>query len=341
MAFTTTTYRDNFHALTGQGMTAMAPPPLPRRRSCNQYNGDYWNGDFSFENDKPPIALPPLHSGDAPLLNTLELLTPLEPSRPSSPLLEMQQNLLAMQNIISQRILLAKEYSASLVIEGAFRKAEWERGRARRMEQSQRTRSTGPSKNATISSTYTDWCPISAPVVPPAYVLQSSSANRPRSTTTIPLMNYTSAAESSSIESPVSYSPTSSSNMHAASIIQDPLLVASDKVPLTIQHRVTNLSTGMCDAYHAGISVPSSISLNELKQAVWAVMQDGNNTSSSHALGLNGWIERLIVHWDIDKQAYHHFPPTTELRDECLESMLVCLRDVRGYDWVEVGFGTP
>lgn len=341
MAYTTTTYQDNFHASARQGITPMAPPPLPRKKSYKHYIGDHWNGKPSFKNNGPPIALPPIQSAETPLLSALDLLTPLEPSCPSSPLQEVQQNLLAMQNIISQRILLAKEYSASLAIEGAFRKAEWERDRARRIKQSQGAGSTGPSRNATTSSTYTDWCPISAAITPPAYILPSSTTSRPRSNTTIPLMNYTSAAEIYSIKSPISYSPTSNSNMHAASMIQDPLHFASGKVPLTIQHHVTNLLTGTCDPYHAAISVPSSISLNELKQAVWTVIQDGDNMSPPQALGLKGWIETLIVHWDFDKQVYHHFPPTTELRDECLENILVCLRDLKGFDWIEVGFGTP
>ena len=47
------------------------------------------------------------------------------------------------------------------------------------------------------------------------------------------------------------------------------------------------------------------------------------------------------MHWDVEKQVKHHFPPSTELRDESLECMLVCLRDVGGWDWVEVGFEVP
>ena len=98
---------------------------------------------------------------------------------------------------------------------------------------------------------------------------------------------------------------------------------------------------GTSDPHRANISVPSFIRLYDLKQVIWTIIQDGDKTSAPQDFGLNGSIQSLIMHWDIDKQVYHHFPPTTEIKDEGLESMLVCLRDVKGYDWVEVAFETP
>ncbi|KAF6231066.1 hypothetical protein HO173_010766 [Letharia columbiana] len=342
MANTTSIYQEGiFHPSTSLGMTAMAPPPPPRRGSENQYLGHKLIDDFRLQSNETPIFLPPVHSAETPLLTPLDLLAPLKPLRPGSPLVEMQQNLSAMQNIISQRLLLAKEYGTSLAIEGAFRKAEWERDRARRMGQTRGAGSTGASTHAAKNSPYIDWNPIKMAAKPPADMLPSTTATRPRSRTTIPVMGPTSMTESPLIVHSSLYHPSSIGNMHAAFTNQDPPPAAFDKVALTIQHRVPNPVTGTSDPYHATVSVPSSVSLNELKQAVWAGMQNDSTGSAPQALALRGWIESLVVHWDVDKQVYHHFPPTTELRDESLETMLVCLRDVKGYDWVEVGFETP
>ena len=336
---TTASYQNEvFHPSTSQGMTAMAPPPLPRRASTNSYLDHNPNDDFGLQSYDFSIFLPPVYSAATPLLTPLDLLTPPEPLRPGSPLLEMQQNLLAMQDIISRRLLLAKEYGTSLAIEGAFRKAEWERGRERRMEQNRGTRSTRTSASATKNTPYIDWSPISAAAVSPASTLPSTSANHPRSRTTIPVMDPTSTLENRRIEHPNSYLSTSAGATQAASTYQNPFPNASDKVPLTIQYRVHNPLTGTSDPYHETLSVLSSIGLDELKQVIWIAIQNGNVQQEP---GLHGWIQNLIIHWDVDKQIYHNFPPTTELRDEILESMLVCLKDVRGYDWIEVGVETP
>lgn len=330
-------------------MTTMGPPPLPRRRSCNQYHGNNSIEDFSWQNNEPPIFLPPLHSAETPLLTPLDLLGPLESLRPGSPLAATQQNLSAMQNLISQRLLLAKEYGTSVVLEGALRKAQWERDRAKRMRHTQGTGSTKTPTNATKATRYVDWSPASAvAAVPPAHVLPSTTGTRPRSRTTIPVIESTSMAQSPSIETPDSYHSSSSpvDTIHAvSSMTQDQLpTVSSDEVTLTIQYHIPNPLTGISDPYHTIVSVPSFIRLAALKQRIWTAIQSGNMMACAAPRGffcLNGWIESLVVHWDVDKQVHHHFPPTTELRDESLECMLVCLRDVRGFDWVEAGFEIP
>ena len=171
MANTTTSYQEgSFHPSTSQGITAMAPPLVPRGSTYSHYLHHNRNDDFGFPNNERPINLPPVYSAETPLLTPLDLLAPQEPSSPGSPLVEMWKNLSAMQNIISQRLLLAKEYGTA-AIEGATRKAEWERDRARRMEQSRGAGSTGAPKNATPNTPYIDWSPISAGVVPLAYRL--------------------------------------------------------------------------------------------------------------------------------------------------------------------------
>lgn len=342
MANTTTSYQEgSFHPSTSQGITAMAPPLLPRGSTYNHYLHHNRNDEFGFPNNERPIFLPPVYSAETPLLTPLDLLAPQEPQSPGSPLVEMQQNLSVMQNIISQRLLLAKEYGTSLAIEGAFRKAEWERDRARRMEQSRGAGSTRGPKNATANTPYIDWSPISAAVVPPAYRLPTSATNRPRSRTIITLMGVTSAAQTSRTEHPNRYQPSCISALQFPSTIQDQLPAPSDQVPLTIRYCVPNLMTGTSGPYRANISVPSSINLYDLKKVTWTVIQDGNKTSAPQDFSLNGWIQSLIVHWDIDKQVYHQFQPTTELKDEGLENTLMCLRDVKGYDWIEVAFETP
>ena len=330
---------DLFHHSTTLGMTPMAPPPLPRRISYDHYLGHNMIDDFGLHNNEPSISLPPIYTTETSLLTPLDLLTPIDPLRPGSPLMEMQQNLSAMQNVVSQRLLMAKEYGNSLAIEGAFRKAEWERDRVRRMKQTQGARSTRGSTSVMKNTPYIDWSPVGVAAVPPAHVLPSTAANRPRSRSTIPALNPTSPTESPLTEHLNSYDSSSIGTMQAASTHQGSLSPSTDSVPLTFQHRVLNPLTKVFDHHHVTISVASSVSLSDLKQVIWTAIQDGNTTSAPQA-HLNGWIESLIVHWDVDKQVYHHFPPTTELRDESLECMLVCLRDVRGYDWVEVGFET-
>ncbi|CAD6590664.1 MAG: hypothetical protein ASARMPRED_004959 [Alectoria sarmentosa] len=318
----------------------MAPPLVPRGSTYSHYLHHNRNDDFGFPNNERPINLPPVYSAETPLLTPLDLLAPQEPSSPGSPLVEMRKNLSAMQIIISQRLLLAKEYGTA-AIEGAFRKAEWERDRARRMEQSRGPGSTGAPKNATPNTPYIDWSPISAGVVPLAYRLPTSTANRPRSRTIIPLMGVTSAAEISRTEHPNRYQPSCVSALQIYSTIQDQLPAPSDQVPLTIRYCVLNLMNGISDLHGANISVPSSVSLYNLKKVTWTVIQDGDKPGAPQDFGPKGWIQNLIVHWDIDKQVYHHFPPTTKLKGEVLESMLVCLRDVMGDDWIEVAFETP
>lgn len=341
MAHTTTSYQEDiFHPLISLGMTPMAPPPLPRRMSYDHYMGQDIFDNFGLQSNESSIFLPPVHTAETPLLTPLDLLAPLEPPRPGSPLMEMQQNLSAMQNVISQRLLLAKEYKTSLAIEGAFRKAEWEKDRARRMEQTRGAGFTRASIHSTKSTPCIDWSPVGAAAVPPAYMLPSTTTDRPRSRTTIPVMDPTSTTESPRIEHRSLYHSSSIGTTQAAYTHQGSLSTATDRVPLTFQHRALNPLTKVFDHNHVTISVLSSTSLNELKQVIWTAIQNGNTTNAPQA-HLNGWIESLVVHWDVDKQFYHHFPPTTELRDESLECMLVCLRDVRGYDWVEVRFETP
>ena len=330
---------DLFHHSTSLGMTPMAPPPLPRRLSYDHYLGHDMSDDFGLYNNEPSISLPPIYTTETSLLTPLDLLTPLEPLRPGSPLMEMQLNLSAMQNIVSQRLLLAKEYGNSLAIEGALRKAEWERDRGRRTKQTRAARSTRGLTSAMKNTPYIDWSPVGAAVVRPEHVLPSNTANRPRSRTTVPVLDPISTTEIPLTEHPSSYDSSPIGTMQAASTHQGSLSPSTDSVPLTFQHRVLNPVTKVFDHHHVTVSVPSSVSLSELKQVIWTAIQDGNTAGAPQA-HLNGWIENLIVHWDVDKQVYHHFPPTTELRDESLVCMLVCLRDVRGYDWVEVGFET-
>ena len=259
----------------------MGPPPLPRRRPYNQYHGNDSIDVFGWQNNEPPIYLPPLHSAETPLLTPLDLLGPLEPPRPGSPLAATQQNLSTMQNIISQRLLLAKEYSTAVVLEGAVLKAQWERDRAKRRGHTQKAGSTKASTNATTKSTrYVNW----SPAVPPAHVLPSSTtATRPRRRTTIPVIEPepTSMAQSPSmIESPDSYHSSSvEKTIQAVSMTQNqqlPTVVVSDEVTLTIQYHIPNPVTGMSDPYHTIVSVPSFVRLAELKRFIWMAIQSGN-----------------------------------------------------------------
>ena len=340
MAHTTTSYwEDIFNPLISLGMTPMAPPPHTRRICYDHYMGHNIFDNFGLQSNESSISLPPVYTAETPLRTPLDLLAPLEPPQPGSPLTKMQQNLSAMQNIVSQRLLLAKEHSTSLAIEGAFRKAEWEKDRVRRIEQIRGAGFTRASTFSTKNTPYIDWSPVGAGAVPQAHILPSTTTNRPRSRTTIPIMDPTSTTESLRIKHRSLYHSPSIGTTQAAYTHQGSLSTATESVPLTFQHRALNPLTKVFDHNRVTISVLSSTSLNELKQVIWTAIQNGNTTNAPQA-PLNGWIESLVVHWDVDKQIYHQFPPTTELRDESLECMLVCLRDVRGYDWVEVGFET-
>ncbi|CAF9932566.1 hypothetical protein IMSHALPRED_008919 [Imshaugia aleurites] len=340
-----TGYHDEvFNPSISHGMTAMAPPPLPKKASSSSYLTQNLNDDFGLQSHDFPIFLPLVHPEETSLWTPLDLLAPPEPPRPASPLLEVQQTLSAMQNIISHRLLLAKEYGKSLAIEGAFRKAEWERDRERRMGQNRTRASTAASSsNATKNTPYIDWSPISAGASPPTPILPSTPAKRPRSKTTIQIMDPASMPDSLQIQHPNTYLPTTiNTTPSAPTNTTQPLfpLPSSDPVPLTIQYRLQNPLTGATDPYHEILSVPASIRLDALKQAIWISIQNGY-AASAGALAMNGWIQSLVVHWDVDKQVYHGFPPTTELRDEVLECLLGCLRDGRGFDWVEVGVEMP
>ncbi|CAF9905323.1 MAG: hypothetical protein ALECFALPRED_000219 [Alectoria fallacina] len=114
---------------------------------------------------------------------------------------------------------------------------------------------------------------------------------------------------------------------------------ATTLVPLTIQHYVlTEHINGHPNfqSNHTFITVPSTISLAELEVHIWAALCARDEPNNISYIPYEAAVRELRVHWDCQARVGHDFPQVTVLCEGNLESVLMYLRERRGYDYVGV-----
>lgn len=89
---------------------------------------------------------------------------------------------------------------------------------------------------------------------------------------------------------------------------------------------------------HTLITVPSTISLEDLRSRIESALRDAGNPNAEDYIRHHGErVGRLCVHWGGRRHENGNgFPATTVLCEENLEAALLFMREGRGYDFVEV-----
>lgn len=114
---------------------------------------------------------------------------------------------------------------------------------------------------------------------------------------------------------------------------------ATTLVPLIIQHYVLAENDNghpNFQSNHTFITVPSTISLVELEVHIWAALSARDEPNNISYIPYEAAIHGLRVHWDCQARIGHDFPQVTVLCEGNLESVLLYLREGRGYDYVGV-----